>query len=230
MGDPITFRDLVDTVHRRHPEGDALARLTEAVSLSAQVEELADQLVGYFVDEAREVGLTWADIGRVLGVSRQAVQKRFVPRSTSAGLLDAAVYDRFTPRARAVLTASEEEARAAGHAYLGTEHIVLGLLSQPEGLAARYLQRKTTPERLRAAMGEALGPRSDSVPEHPAYTPRGMRAVELSAQEAQRLGHPYVGTEHLLLGVLTERQGIGAKVLLDLGVEQQGVEEFCAAP
>ncbi|MEU9337312.1 Clp protease N-terminal domain-containing protein [Streptomyces sp. NPDC048290] len=68
------------------------------------------------------------------------------------GALDAAAYERFTPRAQAVLTASEEEARAAGHAYLGTEHVVLGLLSQPDGLAAQYLLGKTTPERLRAEM------------------------------------------------------------------------------
>ncbi|MEU3895219.1 Clp protease N-terminal domain-containing protein [Streptomyces sp. NPDC045251] len=197
--------------------------------MSAQLDSLADQLVGHFVDEARSAGVTWAEIGQILGVSRQAAQKRFVPRTTPPGTLDAAVYDRFTPRARAVLTASEDEARTAGHAYLGTEHIALGLLSQPDGLAARYLLERTTPERVRQELGKALGPRSDEVPEQLSYTPRGMRAVEMSAQEAQRLGHQYVGTEHLLLGVLSDRHGIGGKVLLGLGADQQGLEEFLAA-
>lgn len=197
--------------------------------MSEQIGGLADQLVGHFVDAARKAGLTWAEIGGVLGVTRQAAQKRFVPRAAAQGTLDPAVYDRFTPRARAVITASEQEARAAGHGYLGTEHIVLGLLSQPEGVAAKYLVRKASPERLRAAMGEVLGPRSDPLPEYLPYTPRGKRAVELSVREAQRLGHGYVGTEHLLLGVLAEGHGIGAKVLIGLGVEQRGVEEYLAA-
>jgi hypothetical protein len=226
MDEPMTLGDLVDMVTSRHPDGDALECLSEAVSVSEQIGGLADQLVGHFVDVARKAGLTWAEIGGVLGVTRQAAQKRFVPKVAALGTLDATVYDRFTPRARAVITASAEEARAAGHGYLGTEHIVLGLLSQPEGLAAKYLEQKTTPEQLRAAMGEALGPRSDTVPEDLPYTPRGKRAVELSVQEAQRLGHGYVGTEHLLLGVLAEGHGIGAKILLGLGVEQQGVEEY----
>jgi hypothetical protein len=229
MDEPITLGDLVDKVTRRHPDGDALECLSEAVSMSEQIGGLADQLVGHFVDAARKAGLTWAEIGGVLGVTRQAAQKRFVLKAAALGTLDATVYDRFTPRALAVITASEQEARAAGHGYLGTEHIVLGLLSQPEGLAGKYLAGKTTPEQVRAAMAEVIGPQSDTLPEQLPYTPRGKRAVELSVREAQRLGHDYVGTEHLLLGVLTEGHGIGAKVLIDLGVEPHGVEEFLAA-
>src|ERR1051326_5056953 len=208
MDEPMTLGDLVDTVIRHHPDGDALARLSEAVSVSEQIGQVADQLVGYFVDAARKAGATWAEIGTAMGVTRQAVQKRFVLKAAAVGALDEDVFERFTPRARAVISASEQEARAAGHEYLGTEHIVLGLLSQPQGLAAEYLAQRTTPEQLRAAVGEVLGPRSDTVPEQLTYTPRGKRAVELGLTEARRLGHEYVGTEHLLLGVLAEGRGI----------------------
>jgi hypothetical protein len=226
MDDPVTLSDLVSRVNRLHPGGDALARLSEAVTMSETLGDRADQLVGHFVEAARNGGATWSDIGRIMGVSRQAVQKRFLFRSPVADLTNDA---RFTPRARAVMAASQEEARAAGHNYLGTEHIVLGLLSQPEGLAAKFLSERTTPERLRAAIGAALGPRIEDEPQQISYTPRGKRSVELSTQEAQRLGHDYVGTEHLLLGVLTEHYGVGAQVLRDLGVEQSGVEGWLAA-
>ena len=230
MDDPMTLGDLVDTVTNRHPDGDALARLSEAVTISEQIGEVADRLVGYFVDAARKAGATWAEIGSAMGVTRQAAQKRFVLKVGAMGTLDTEIFERFTPRARAVMTASEQEARAAGHEYLGTEHIVLALLSQPEGLAGKYLAERTTPEQLREAMSPVLGPRSDDpLPEQLPDTPRGKRAVELSVQEAERLGHDYVGTEHLLLGVLAEGLGVGAKVLLDLGIDKQGVEEWLAA-
>ncbi|QLE75419.1 ATP-dependent Clp protease ATP-binding subunit [Streptomyces rectiverticillatus] len=233
MDEPVTLGDLVHRVTRLHPDGDALVHLSDAIVMSELIGDVADQLVGYFVDAARKEGLTWADIGSTMGVTRQAAQKRFVHKPTTAGMLavgtlDPATYERFTPRARAVITASQEEARAAGHDYLGTEHLVLGLLSQPAGLAAKYLLEKTTPEQLRTAMGEVLGPRRDNVPEQIPYTPRGKRSVELSLLEAQRLGHEHVGTEHLLLGVLAEQHGVGAKVLLGLGVERRGVEEWLA--
>ncbi|MEU8547604.1 Clp protease N-terminal domain-containing protein [Streptomyces roseoverticillatus] len=234
MDEPVTLSDLVNRVTRLHPDGDALVHLSDAVVMSELIGDVADQLVGYFVDAARKSGVTWAEIGSAMGVTRQAAQKRFVHKAAAAGMLavgalDPATFDRFTPRARAVITASQEEARAAGHDYLGTEHLVLGLLSQPAGLAAKFLLEKTTPEQLRAAMEEVLGPRGDNAPEHIPYTPRGKKSVELSLLEAQRLGHQYVGTEHLLLGVLAEQHGVGAKVLLGLGVERRGVEEWLAA-
>jgi hypothetical protein len=197
--------------------------------MSEFIGDVADQLVGHFVEAARRDGVIWAEIGGTLGVSRQAAHKRFVPRPPAAGAIEAAVYDRFTPRARAVMTASQEEARAAGHDYLGTEHIVLGLLSQPEGLAGKFLAEKTTPEQLRAAMQEVLGPPRDTLPENIPLTSRARRALLLSGQEAQRLGHDYVGTEHLLLGVLAEEHGVGGQVLIGLGVDRRGAEEWLVA-
>lgn len=229
MDEPVRLDDLINSVTGLHPDGDALTHLSEAIAMSEAIGDVADQLVEYFVDAARKAGATWAEIGAAMGVTRQAAQKRFVPKPADAGGLDPAAYDRFTPRARAVIAASQEEAHAAGHDYLGTEHIVLGLLRQPEGLAAKFLSEKMTPEQLRAAISEVLGPRGDTVPKQVSYTPRGKRSIELSIQEAQRLGHEYVGTEHLLLGVLAEQHGVGAKVLLGLGIELRGVEEWLAS-
>jgi len=229
MDEPVVLDDLVNRITRRHPEGDVLAQLAEAVGMSEMISDVADQLIGHFVEAARKAGVTWAEIGKTMGVTRQAVQKRFVPRAEGASGLDEPIYDRFSPRARAVITASQDEARAAGHDYLGTEHIVLGLLHQPKGLAAKFLSEKTTPEQLRAAMSEVLSPRRDNVPEQIPYTMLGRRCIELSHQEAQRLGHDYVGTEHLLLGVLAEPRGIGAQVLIRLGIDGGDMKEWLAS-
>ena len=229
MGEPVVLDELVNRVTMRHPGGDALTHLSEAMSMSDVISDVADQLVGHFVDEARKAGVTWAEIGRTMGVSRQAVQKRFVPRSAAESGVDAAALDRFSPRARAVVVASQDEARAAAHDYLGTEHIVLGLLSQPEGLAGKFLAEKATLERVRATVTDALGPRRDNVPEQIPFTLRGKRVLDLSLQAAQRLGHDYVGTEHLLLGVLAEGEGIGGQALISLGIDAREFEEWLSA-
>jgi hypothetical protein len=230
MDKPVQLDDLIGFVTQLHPDGDDLVHLADAVAASERLDEVADQLIGHFVDRARSTGATWTDIGRSMGVSRQAVQKRFVPKSAAArDAAESGALVHFTPRARAVLAASQDEARAAGHDYVGTEHLVLALLSQPEGLAAKALAESVTPDRLRAAMNEAFGPPSDDIPEHIPYTLRGKNVIEVSVREAGRLGHDYVGTEHILLAVLGDRQGIGALVLTGHGVDKNKVEEWLAA-
>src|SRR4051794_23858585 len=133
MAEPVRIDDLIHHVTGLHPDGDPLVRLSDAVSVSERVGDVADQLVNHFVNAARDAGATWAEIGKSMGVTRQAVQKRFVPKPAELHPLDAASYSKFTPRAQAVVVAGQEEARAARHNYVGTEHLVLGLLSQPEG-------------------------------------------------------------------------------------------------
>lgn len=121
------------------------------------------------------------------------------------------------------MIASQEEARASGNAEIGPEHLVLGLLAEPDGLAARVMAgRGATPEAVRETVGAALPPRVDQVPDLIPYDARGKKALELTFREALRLGHNYIGTEHILLALLEQEDGTG--VLTNLGLTKPSVE------
>src|SRR3954471_20547963 len=135
---PITnvrLDDLIDSIKQIHSE--PLDQLADAAMAADHLGELADHLVGHFVDQARRSGASWTDIGRSMGVSKQAVQKRFVPKPSGepAELDPEQGFNRFTARARNVVVAAQEEARAAGNAQIGTAHLVVGLLREPQSLA-----------------------------------------------------------------------------------------------
>ena len=207
--------DLIAGVEAAHV--DPLERVGGAVLVGDALGETADHLVGHFVDRARRAGASWTDIGRSMGVSKQAVQKRFVPREERQD------FSRFTPRARNVVVASQNETRAAGNAEIRTEHLVLGLLAEPEGVAVRALvDRGVTVEAVRRAAEGALPPRTDETPALIPFDPQAKKALELTFREAHRLGHGYVGTEHVLLALL-ELEG-GSGLLSGLGVEKAAVE------
>ncbi|MBQ0900561.1 Clp protease N-terminal domain-containing protein [Micromonospora sp. U21] len=228
MSNPVRLDDLIQAIKKAH--SDALDQLTDAVIAADHLGDVADHLIGHFVDQARRSGASWTDIGRSMGVSKQAAQKRFVPKaSTEAAALDPnAGFGRFTPRARNVVMASQEEARAGGHAEIGPGHLVLGLLAEPEGLAAKVMAgRGASPEAVREAVGAALPPPADQVPDLIPYDARGKKALELTFREALRLGHNYIGTEHILLALLEQEDGAG--VLTNLGLEKSTVEADLAA-
>ncbi|MET7947503.1 Clp protease N-terminal domain-containing protein [Micromonospora sp. NPDC005324] len=227
IGVPVKLDDLIQAIKTAHT--DALDQLTDAVIAADHLGEVADHLIGHFVDQARRSGASWTDIGRSMGVTKQAAQKRFVPKATDAAALDPnAGFGRFTPRARNVVMASQEEARASGNAEIGPEHLVLGLLAEPEGLAARVMAgRGATPEVVREAVGAVLPPRVEQVPDLIPYDARGKKALELTFREALRLGHNYIGTEHMLLALLEQEDGAG--VLTDLGLDKATVEADLAA-
>ncbi|MFI6233350.1 Clp protease N-terminal domain-containing protein [Micromonospora sp. NPDC050784] len=227
IGNTVKLDDLIQAIKTAHT--DALDQLTDAVIAADHLGEVADHLIGHFVDQARRSGASWTDIGRSMGVTKQAAQKRFVPKATDAGALDPnAGFGRFTPRARNVVMASQEEARASGNAEIGPEHLVLGLLAEPEGLAARVMAgRGATPEVVREAVGAVLPPRAEQVPDLIPYDARGKKALELTFREALRLGHNYIGTEHVLLALLEQEDGEG--VLTNLGLDKATVEADLAA-
>src|SRR5690606_16814212 len=138
MEHTVRLDDLIQAVRSRHPEGDPLAELSDAVTLAEHLGEVADHLIGHFVDRARHAGASWTDIGRSMGVSKQAAQKRFVPKeSTLADELS--TYTRYTSRARVTVVKSQEEARRLGHGHIEPGHLVLGLLHEPEALAAQTM-------------------------------------------------------------------------------------------
>jgi ATP-dependent Clp protease ATP-binding subunit ClpA len=134
------------------------------------------------------------------------------------------MFERFTDQARQVVVLAQEEARALGHGYIGTEHILLGLLSEGEGIAAQALAAlditlAAAREQAVEIIGEGTGQPAGHIP----FTPRTKKVLELSLREAQRLGDGYIGTEHILLGLAREGEGVGAQVLDRLGASTDRV-------
>src|SRR5688500_15891790 len=137
---PARLDDLIDLVVERHPDGDALARLSAAVLTAEQLGEVADHLIGHFVDQARRAGASWTEIGQSMGVTKQAAQERFVPRTESEDKPAAAgQFSRFTDRARRVVVLAEEHARSDGNPYVGVEHILLALLDVSEEIGRAHV-------------------------------------------------------------------------------------------
>jgi len=228
---PVRLDELIGFV--RSQEGTALDHVSAAVQVSEHLGELADHLIGHFVDQARKTGASWTEIGQSMGVTKQAAQKRFVPKASSAeDLLGDAVQDlfsRFTPRAKRTVTAAMEEAGKYRHGFIGTEHLALALLDEPEGLAAKAIQALgVASEAARQALVAAMPPATADEPASGGmpFTPRAKKVLTLALREALQLGHNYVGTEHILLGVLTEDDGIGARTLTGLGVTKERVREW----
>jgi ATP-dependent Clp protease ATP-binding subunit ClpC len=136
------------------------------------------------------------------------------------------MFERFTDRARRVVVLAQEEARLLNHNYIGTEHILLGLLREGEGVAAETLDRVgVSLDRVRSEVEQIIG-RGDTAPGgHIPFTPRSKKVLELSLREALGLGHNYIGTEHILLGVLREGEGVAAQVLVKLGADLATVRQ-----
>ncbi|MEI6710468.1 MAG: ATP-dependent Clp protease ATP-binding subunit [Actinomycetota bacterium] len=134
------------------------------------------------------------------------------------------MFERFTDRARRVLVLAQEEARDLNHAFIGTEHILLGLIKEGEGVAAKALDAlDVSYETVREKVEEAIGSNANPSPGSPPFTPRAKKVLELSLREALQLGHSYIGTEHMLLGLVREGEGVAAQVLSDLGADMTRV-------
>jgi ATP-dependent Clp protease ATP-binding subunit ClpC len=136
------------------------------------------------------------------------------------------VFERFTDRARRTVVFAQEEARMLNHNYIGTEHILLGLLREDEGVAAKALTTLgVSLEAVRRDVGEIVGQGSEVPRGHIPFTPRAKKVLELSLREALQLGHNYIGTEHILLGLIREGEGIAAQVLQKLGADLNRVRQ-----
>jgi ATP-dependent Clp protease ATP-binding subunit ClpC len=136
------------------------------------------------------------------------------------------VFERFTDRARRVLVLAQEEARLLNHSFIGTEHILLGLIHEGEGLAAKALESLgISLEAVREKVEETIGPAGTAPTGSPPFTPRAKKVLELSLREALQLGHNYIGTEHMLLGLVREGEGVAAQVLQSLGADLPRVRQ-----
>ncbi|WP_141206277.1 Clp protease N-terminal domain-containing protein [Streptomyces griseorubiginosus] len=221
----VRLDDLISAIKKVHVE--PLDQLQDAVIAADHLGEVADHLIGHFVDQARRSGASWTDIGRSMGVTRQAAQKRFVPKE-SADLSADQGFSRYTPRARNVVMAAHNEALATGSAEGRPEHLILGLLAEPEGLAALAIRAQgVLLDSVRQAAAAALPAGVEEPPQLVPYGPDAKKVLELTFREALRLGHNYVGTEHLLLALLEFENGEG--VLSGLGITKPATEQNIAA-
>src|SRR5450631_447070 len=223
MSNPVRLDDLIEAITTVH--SDALEQLSDAVIAADQLGDVADHLIGHFVDQARRSGASWTDIGRSMGVTKQAAQKRFVPKPAGeASDLDPSQgFGRFTVPARSVVMAAQNEARAAHNDAITPGHLVLGLLSQPDALATEsILAQGVTLEAVRHAATVTLPPAADQVSDLIPFDSRARKALELTFREALRMGHNYIGTEHILLALLELEDGTG--VLADVGVDKATAE------
>jgi hypothetical protein len=228
---PVSLDNLISYVKSLHPAGGPLENLSDAIGVASDIDEQADALIGHFVDQARRSGSSWSQIGASMGMSKQAAQKRFVAQWQSAD------FSRFTQRSRNVLAAAGRIATGAGAGVIGEEHLTAGLLSEPEGLAARVIHGAgLTDEQILAAFHLEPAPAGDDA--EPAalrelrFTEAGRAALRGALRAVFRMGHNYVGTEHLLLGILLT-DGDAARRLTGLGLtpeqaEQKLADEFAA--
>lgn len=226
MTEQFRLDDLIDGIKKARPD-NVLEQLSDAVVVANHLGEVADHLIGHFVDQARRSGASWTDIGASMGVTKQAAQKRFVPKvpdpAAAAAMDPNAGFARFTQRARAVVMAAQEAARTAGNREISLGHMVLGLLTEPQGLAVHELVHQGVSVDVISAAASASLPQAEG--DVPALIPFGAEAkkvLELTFREALRLGHNYIGTEHMLLALLEQENGAG--LLSDLGVDKASAE------
>jgi ATP-dependent Clp protease ATP-binding subunit ClpA len=219
MTNPVRLDDLINAIKNVHDE--PLVQLEDAVLTAEALGEIADHLIGHFVDQARRSGASWTDIGKCMGVTKQAAQKRFVPR-TEAHPMDAGDgFSRFTPRARNVVVESQNKAHAAGNDEIAPAHLLLGLFTDPASLAVRLLAGHGI-DADAAANAVTLPPRAAEMPALVPFNGPAKKVLELTFREALRLGHNYIGTEHILLALLEAEGGDGP--LHTLGLDKDVVE------
>ena len=230
---PVPLDNLISYVKALHPEGGPLENVSDAFTVSTQLDEQADALIGYFVDQARRSGLSWSQIGGAMGVSKQAAQKRFVPPATKvADLMPASVkpFSRFTARAARRLAAA---GKLAAPAPVSGAHLAAALPTEPEGLAAKAIAAAgVTPEQLYAALGTGPAERVENAGTAElldlTLDESAKEALKAALKSALRLGHNYIGTEHLLLGLLAGG-GPVADAFTALGLPPERAEQLIAA-
>jgi Clp amino terminal domain, pathogenicity island component len=238
---PVRLDDLISYV--RSQDGTALDHVSAAMRISEHLGELADHVIGHFVDQARKAGASWTEIGQSMGVTKQAAQKRFVPKAAEwpvppdeAGWQEALSeafrahpFSRFTLRAKNSISAAAEEARERRHDHVLPEHIALGLLREPEGLAAKAIEALGVP--VDSARNVLAGTLPSATVDEPVagqipFSPQTKKMMHIAAREALKLGHNYVGTEHLLLSVLIYEEGGGGGPLTGLGITRERAQQW----
>ena len=204
-----------------------LARVAAASRLSIELSALGDQVVDHFVEAARRDGCSWAQIGSVLGVTRQAVQQRyggFLRHVRRVGHGRAGM-SRFGPDARLAVVEAQTAARTLGHDHVDTEHLLLGILEAgPDAVGAAVLARCGISQDVVEQEVVAVGGSGTSAARgHIPFSPAAKKVLELSLRESLALGHRHIDTAHVLLALLRERKGVAARLLDRHGVDRDRV-------
>ncbi|HVK26417.1 MAG TPA: Clp protease N-terminal domain-containing protein [Actinokineospora sp.] len=208
--------DLITAIRTAYPDNNPLDQLSAAVLNAEYLGDLADHLIGHFVDQARRSGASWTEIGQSMGVTKQAAQKRFVPKD------DPNMFARFTDKARQAVVHSQEEARQGHYTEIYPGHLVLGLLSNKDSMAMLALaEQGFDADKIRAGVVFPEPGAGDPGPLIP-FNAACKKALELSVREALRLEHNFIGTEHILLALFA----IEDSPLTQLGVDKDKAETF----
>jgi hypothetical protein len=232
---PPRLDELIGFIKKQDPDAGPLQCIAAAVHVGEHLGEVADHLIGHFVDQARKSGASWTEIGANMGVSKQAVQKRFVARDADQSADIARIYGRYTNRARHVVVEAQRVAKEARSGRIDTEHLLAGLLCEPDGVGAKAIVRYGAPlDEVRRKVSARYPEPAENVPEAVPFSAGAKKALELALRAGLRLGHSFVGTEHILLGLLELGEGTGPEVLAEIGVEKDAaeamiVEEFTKA-
>ncbi|MEV0720569.1 Clp protease N-terminal domain-containing protein [Asanoa sp. NPDC050611] len=212
----ISVDDLIGQLERDLPDADPVARVGEARSRARALGDLGDQLIDHFIRAARLSGASWSQIGDAMGVSKQAAQQR-----GGAGR-----FARFTEKAAKVVKDGQALARTRGDQQVQPEHVLVALLGATDALAAKLVGALgQDPAALAAAVTARLPAEAGPAPEHVPFDAAAKQLLEETTQSALDLGHNYVGTEHILLGLLRMPDTAAGQVLTEAGFSYAGVRQ-----
>jgi hypothetical protein len=208
----VNLQQLINQIDTDLTEGDPLAKVSEARLRARTLAGLGDSLIDHYVTAARATGASWSQIGEALGVSKQAAQQR---------LAQGGRFERFTARARHVVIVAQERARILKHDLIEPEHVLLGLLLEAEGIAAKVVGALAGPDKNPTeTVAGALTP-GESEPHasgHVPFSDASKRVMEETTAAAVELGHNYIGTEHILLGLLRAGDNRAVELLGGMGI------------
>jgi hypothetical protein len=220
---PIQLRDLILVVEERTKSCTELERLDVAVKYGLLLRGIEDDLVGHFVEEARKAGASWTQIGERLGVTKQAAHQRHVhrePRLFGRRRAGEPFFPRLSQSAREVIVRAQEEARSRKHNYLGIEHLLFALTTEAGGGAASILREAGVTTELVGAQIDLIVGRGRVEPNASiSFTPRSKAALQVAVRSTGRSGR-IADPEHILLGILELRSGMGVEILDALGTSR----------
>lgn len=226
---PIRLDLLIDYVQERQPRGEAVDHLAEAVLTSRYMNELADHLMRHFVERARHSGVSWNAIGRTMGVTKQAVQQRFLLPAPDVfdqlgDILGDNTRARLSDTAARAIDRSLHEAQELNHGFIGTEHLLLALTHDTTARAATVLENCGVGlVTLRGTITDMVGTGHHEQGHLTPFTPRAR--TSLASAAAQPAREAPIGTEHLLLGLIDEGEGVAAQLLRNHGLTHASVNQ-----